>query len=349
MASPATSRTRRNCTWCPATPRSSTRSTRPRPSRSPSTTATASRSRGSAGNACRSCPSTCGRWPGSERRRGKYLDAARFHAAFHPLRSPKYLVMSACVGVVGIVKLARVAARLVVGDRAVAPAVQGRASTATRPSGGRCTATARKTRAWRGAVLGAELFAIVLTLVLVAALAPWWAWLIVAAVAVPPLAHYGQAGAPADRAVGGDDAAGAQDQHRRDRPRVRAGRAVLDRPEEAGRPPRVRLDDDPRRARQGLARSSSTCRTAARSPRWSTPRPRSPPASTWPSRRSTSPGQAVRAAPHAARPRRRPAVRARGPHAAARLQAAVHLAQGPVRPRPVRPQGRVLPACGSRC
>ena len=44
-----------------------------------------------------------------------------------------------------------------------------------------------------------------------------------------------------------------------------------------------------------------------------------------------------------------PLGRARRPDAAARLQAAVDLAQGPVRPRPVRPQGRVLPACGSRC
>ena len=40
-------------------------------------------------------------------------------------------------------------------------------------------------------MLGAELFAIVLALVLIAALAPWWAWLIVAAVAMPPLARTG--------------------------------------------------------------------------------------------------------------------------------------------------------------
>ena len=57
---------------------------------------------------------------------------------------------------------------------------------------------ARKTRSWRGAVIGAEAFAIVLTLVLIAGLAPWWAWLIVAAVAMPPLAHYGR---PAHRPI----------------------------------------------------------------------------------------------------------------------------------------------------
>ena len=49
-----------------------------------------------------------------------------------------------------------------------------------------------KRRSFRGAVLGAELFAIVLTLVLVAWLAPWWSWFIVAAIAMPPLAHYGR-------------------------------------------------------------------------------------------------------------------------------------------------------------
>ena len=56
----------------------------------------------------------------------------------------------------------------------------------------------RKTRSWRGAVLGAEAFAIVLTFVLIAAFAPWWSWLIVAAVAMPPLARKGR---PAHRPI----------------------------------------------------------------------------------------------------------------------------------------------------
>src|SRR6185312_8189598 len=47
-------------------------------------------------------------------------------------------------------------------------------------------------RSWRGAVLGAEAFAVVVTLVLIAALAPWWAWLVVAALAMPPLARAGR-------------------------------------------------------------------------------------------------------------------------------------------------------------
>jgi hypothetical protein len=49
-----------------------------------------------------------------------------------------------------------------------------------------------KRRSWRGAVLGFEVFAAGLTLVLIAALAPWWAWLIAAAIAMPPLAHHGR-------------------------------------------------------------------------------------------------------------------------------------------------------------
>ena len=57
---------------------------------------------------------------------------------------------------------------------------------------------ARKTRSWRGAVIGAEVFAIVLAFTLIAAFAPWWSWLIVAAVAMPPLARKGR---PAHRPI----------------------------------------------------------------------------------------------------------------------------------------------------
>jgi S-DNA-T family DNA segregation ATPase FtsK/SpoIIIE len=59
-------------------------------------------------------------------------------------------------------------------------------------------AAGRKTRSWRGAVLGAEVFAVALVLVLVGVLAPWWAWLIAAAVAMPPLARKGR---PAHRPI----------------------------------------------------------------------------------------------------------------------------------------------------
>ena len=48
-----------------------------------------------------------------------------------------------------------------------------------------------KRRSFRGSCLLAEFTALAVVLTLVALLAPWWAWLVVAAVALPPLARYG--------------------------------------------------------------------------------------------------------------------------------------------------------------
>jgi hypothetical protein len=121
----------------------------------------------------------------------KYLDAARFHAAFHALRSPKYLAMSVWWALVGIVKLAKVQLKWwwVVeqsGLRSKA-VVDGNS-----PEWRSLHTHVVKRRSFRGAVLGFEVFAVALALVLVAALAPWWAWFIVAALVVPPFAHYGR-------------------------------------------------------------------------------------------------------------------------------------------------------------
>ena len=184
----------------------------------------------------------------------------------------------------------------------------------------------------------------------IAALAPWWAWLIVAAVAMPPLAHYGQArrtGRSCQSAV--------------TTPLVRkiSTDAIVRAYERAGL-----CSTDPKKPADHLGFGSTMSRDAL--DKGSQVVVYLPYGGTFAqvvnaktqiasgldvaeSRRSISPGQAVRAASHAARPRHRPAGRARRAHAAARLQAAAHLAQGPVRARPVRPQGRVLPACGSRC
>ena len=121
----------------------------------------------------------------------KYIDAAGFHVSFHALRSPKYLLSSAWWAIVGIVLLARcqlkwwwVSESAPLRSKAV---VDGNS-----PEWRSLHSKVVKTRSWRGAVLGAELFAVVLTLVLIADLAPWWSWAIVAAVAVPPFAHYGR-------------------------------------------------------------------------------------------------------------------------------------------------------------
>jgi DNA segregation ATPase FtsK/SpoIIIE, S-DNA-T family len=120
----------------------------------------------------------------------KYLDAARFHSLFHLLRSPMYLAMSVLWAVVGVGRLANrqrqwwwVSEQTFLRSKAV---VEGNS-----PEWRKLHSDVRKVRSWRGAVLAAELFAILLAGVLVAALCPWWAWLIVAAIAMPPLAHHG--------------------------------------------------------------------------------------------------------------------------------------------------------------
>jgi hypothetical protein len=136
-------------------------------------------------------------WQGAKSTAGTYLDAARFHTLFHALRSPVYLVMGIMWAFVGAAKIAKaqrewwwVSEQSFLRSKAV---VEGNS-----PEWRALHGLARKTRSWRGAVLGAEVFAIVLAFVLVAALAPWWAWIVVAAVTMPPLAR---AGRPAHRPI----------------------------------------------------------------------------------------------------------------------------------------------------
>jgi DNA segregation ATPase FtsK/SpoIIIE, S-DNA-T family len=136
-------------------------------------------------------------WEGIRSTAGKYLDAAGFHFSFHAVRSPSYLVMSVIWAFVGAARIAEaqrrwwwVSEQSFLRSKAV---VDGNS-----PEWRALHSTVRKTRSWRGAVLGAEAFAVVLAVVLIAWLAPWWAWLIVAAVAVPPLARQGR---PAHRPI----------------------------------------------------------------------------------------------------------------------------------------------------
>jgi len=136
-------------------------------------------------------------WKGITSTAGKHLDAARFHALFHLLRSPMYLVLGvlwACVGAAKIAEAQRqwwwVSEQSFLRSKTV---VEGNS-----PEWRALHGISRKTRSWRGAVLGAEVFAILLTFVLVAAFAPWWSWFIVAAVTMPPLARKGR---PAHRPI----------------------------------------------------------------------------------------------------------------------------------------------------
>jgi len=136
-------------------------------------------------------------WKGVKSTTYKHADAARFHTLFHLLRSPGYLVMGVVWAFAGVAKLAReqyawwwVTEQSYLRSKAV---VEGNS-----PEWRALHSTGRKTRGWRGVVIGAEAFGIVLTFVLIAAFAPWWAWFIVAAVLMPPLAHKGR---PAHRPI----------------------------------------------------------------------------------------------------------------------------------------------------
>jgi len=136
-------------------------------------------------------------WKGIRSTAGKHLDAARFHTAFHGLRSPKYLVMSVLWAVVGIGRTANaqrkwwwVTEQSYLRSKAV---VDGNS-----PEWRALHSHVIKRRSWRGSVLGAEVSAIAIAGVLVYALCPWWAWLLAAAAAMPPLAR---AGRPAHRPI----------------------------------------------------------------------------------------------------------------------------------------------------
>jgi DNA segregation ATPase FtsK/SpoIIIE, S-DNA-T family len=136
-------------------------------------------------------------WHGVRATAARYLDAARFHTLFHLLRSPLYLVMGVLWAFVGAVKIAGaqrewwwVSEQSFLRSKAV---VDGNS-----PEWRALHSLARKTRSWRGWVIGAEAFAVLLALVLMLLLAPWWWWLITAAVTVPPLARHGR---PAHRPI----------------------------------------------------------------------------------------------------------------------------------------------------
>ena len=121
----------------------------------------------------------------------KYGDAARFHTLFHLLRSPMYLVLGVLWAVVGVVRIGNrqrqwwwVTEQSYLRSKAIA---EGNSA-----EWRKLQSDVRKTRGWRSGVIIPELLGIALAFVLIAALAPWWAWLIVAAVAMPPLAYAGR-------------------------------------------------------------------------------------------------------------------------------------------------------------
>jgi len=136
-------------------------------------------------------------WKGIRSTAYKYFDAVRFHSVFHLLRLPAYLVLGTWWAVAGTVTLARKQLAwwwVIEQSHLRTKAVLDGNSAEWRA----LSTHVVKRRSFRGSCLGAELFAVTLTLVLVATLAPWWSWLIVAAAAVPPLARKGR---PAHRPI----------------------------------------------------------------------------------------------------------------------------------------------------
>jgi DNA segregation ATPase FtsK/SpoIIIE, S-DNA-T family len=136
-------------------------------------------------------------WEGIKGTGYKYLDAARFHALFHLIRSLGYLFWGVVWAFAGAARIAEAQCRWwwvteqsFLRSKAVADG--------NSPEWRALHAAARKTRSWRGAVIGAEACAVALTFTLIAAFAPWWSWFIVAGVAMPPLAR---AGRPAHRPI----------------------------------------------------------------------------------------------------------------------------------------------------
>lgn len=129
-------------------------------------------------------------WKGIKSTAGKYLDAARFHTLFHLLRSPMYLFLGVLWAVAGLGRLANrqrrwwwVTEQSHLRSKAV---VDGNS-----PEWRALHTHVIKRRSFRGACIGAELAALAVALILIAVLCPWWAWLIAAAVVMPPLARAG--------------------------------------------------------------------------------------------------------------------------------------------------------------
>ena len=101
---------------------------------------------------------------------GKYADAARFHTLYHLVRSLSYLFWGVVWAFVGLGRIAEaqrqwwwVSEQSFLRSKAV---VDGNS-----PEWRALHGISRKTRSWRGAVIGAEAFVIVLVLVLIAAFA----------------------------------------------------------------------------------------------------------------------------------------------------------------------------------
>jgi len=116
---------------------------------------------------------------------------------FHAVRSPAYVVLAAWWAIVGVFRL--IGRQLRWWWLTEQHQLRQEAANANDPATWlKLHKEARNVRLWRGIVLCAELVALTVGAVLIEVLAPHWAWGLVAAVAVPLLAHLGR---PAGRPI----------------------------------------------------------------------------------------------------------------------------------------------------
>ena len=128
--------------------------------------------------------------------------AARYHAgrhahraAYHSLRSPRYLLLALFWSVVGVFRL--IARQIAWWHLLEQHGLRSQAAAdGDSREWSKLHKQAQETRKVRGIILGFELAGLAVAAAVLARYSPWWGWLLVACVVLPLLARHGR---PADR------------------------------------------------------------------------------------------------------------------------------------------------------
>jgi hypothetical protein len=120
-------------------------------------------------------------------------------AAYHGIRSPKYLITALWWAVIGVFRL--IGRQIYWWQHLEAHSLRSQAAAAgDSREYMKLHKESKEVRKVRGGILAAEAVAVVLTAVLLVRYAPWYAWLAIGALALPVLAHHGR---PADKPIVG--------------------------------------------------------------------------------------------------------------------------------------------------